>query len=137
MSHFLKILQRHQAELDRMIEQHEEGRPITYSMMRDMGMLKPFAVRLPVPLIAVLDEMVGHGLWHSKQEMVCEMIQSAFADFLESSSESTKAVFLDVQKKAWDSWEKKHKDKVFNSKTGKYEPREQRVKPKQGKQRDK
>lgn len=133
MSHFLHVLREHQAEIDRLVAEQAGGKSISYSMMRDMGMLKPFAVRLPVTLIAVLDEMMGQGLWESKQEMVYDMIQSTYEDFLESSPESTKAIFADIQKKAWDSWEKKHKDRAFNSKTGKYEPREQRAQSKKAK----
>lgn len=124
MSEFLRILKKHQAEIERMVEEHEQGgTPISYSMMRDMGMLKPFAVRLPVPLVAALDEMVKHGLWSSKQEMVYDMIQSAFSDFLDTSSDKTKEQFIEVQKTAWEKWEKRHKNKerTFNFSERTYE----------------
>jgi len=107
MSAFLKVLQKHQAEIDRMIEEQQHGKTMTYSMMQSMGMLKPFAVRLPIPLIAVLDEVASHGLWRSKQEMVYDMIQSAVQDFLSASTEETRKKCLDIQKKALDSWNSK------------------------------
>ena len=60
----------------------------------------PFAVRLPTPLLGVLDEMVNHGLWGSKQEMVYDMIQSAYADFLETADDSIKSKFYEIEKAA-------------------------------------
>lgn len=115
MSSFLKILKKHQAEIDRMIEEQQHGNTMSYSMMQSMGMLKPFAVRLPVPLIAVLDEIASHGLWKSKQEMVYDMIQSAVSDFYDSASEETQKKCNEIQNKALDSWGAKNKHKVVNA----------------------
>jgi hypothetical protein len=114
MNTFLKILHKHQAEIDRMLSERDEGTPIPYSVMRDNGMLKPFAVRLPITLVAILDEMVKHGLWESKQEMAYDMIQSAYVDFVESLPEEDKLKFNEIQKNAWEAWRVKNEDKIDN-----------------------
>lgn len=134
MSRFLKILQKHQAEIDRMIEEQQHGNNMSYSMMQSMGMLKPFAVRLPVPLIAVLDEIESHGLWKSKQEMVYDMIQSAVSDFYDSAPEETQKKCTEIQNKALDSWGAKNKHKVVNafSKAPEAKPRQRRPRIKKG-----
>lgn len=133
MSHFLKVLEKHQAELERLIEQHGNGPSMSYSMMLAFGMLKPFAVRLPEPLIVVLDEMLKHGMWHSKQEMVYDMIQSAMLDFFDSCPEETRKQCLDIQQKAIDAWNAKNKKKELTSSVTASAGEAKRVKVRKGK----
>lgn len=107
-SRFLSEIKAHQAHL----EQLEEGGgtlsgPLAYAVIRDMGILKPFAVRLPAPMLAVLDELAKWGPWESKQEMVYRMIESSYEEFMRDASPAVREKFVAVMNQALDKWKKK------------------------------
>ncbi|MFY9328806.1 MAG: hypothetical protein WAO76_12455 [Georgfuchsia sp.] len=116
MSKFTEIISEHQAEIERMIKQQERGggTPASYAMFQNMGMLKPFAVRLPVTTLAMLDELQNYGPWPSKQEMVFQMIESAIIEFIESAAEPVQKRFDEVANIAFKEWEKKNGKKPLD-----------------------
>jgi hypothetical protein len=101
MTRFYKEVERYQEEIKRL---QEEGAELPYALMRTMGILKPFTVRLPMTTLAQLDELAAYGPWESKQEMVFKMIDSAIREFLDSSSEVTVKQFQKASEKSLEQW---------------------------------
>lgn len=62
-----------------------EGKSLTYEQMQGLGLVKPFAVRLPVTLIAELEALAHYGPWRSKQEMVYQMIRASVVEIAKAS----------------------------------------------------
>jgi hypothetical protein len=54
-----------------------EGKPLTYAQMQGLGLLQPYAVRLPITMIAEFDALAHYGPWASKQEMLYQLIRAS------------------------------------------------------------
>jgi hypothetical protein len=110
-STFLRDLKAHQAHMEKL---QEEGSTMSYTIMRHMGILKPFAVRLPAPMLAVLDELAKWGPWESKQEMVYRMIESSYLEFVRDAPPAVREKFLAVTNQALEKWKKKTEGQVLD-----------------------
>lgn len=96
----------------KMIEEHEHGTPLTYSMMRALGMLKPYTFRLPPHVLAQLDEMdkMG-GPWDTKGEMLYMIVQGAIQDFLDGAHETIQERFAKASQKALEDYQEEIKER--------------------------
>jgi hypothetical protein len=118
-SSFLRDVKAHQAHMEKLLE---EGSTMSYAIMRSMGILKPFAVRLPAPMLAVLGELVKYGPWESKQEMVYEMIQSSYSEFYADASPEVREKFSALMNRELEKWSKKTTGQVLDLSAGKMIP---------------
>jgi hypothetical protein len=101
MSTFLKEVNEYQEKMRR---EAEEGQPLDYNLMKHIGLIKPYTVRLPVTTLAELDELTKFGPWESKQEMIFKIIDGAIRDFLDDAGtgEKVRKSFHEAAKKALD-----------------------------------
>lgn len=99
MSTFLKEIEEYQ---ERMRRESERGQVMDYNLMRHIGLIRPYTVRLPVTTLAELDELMKFGPWNSKQEMIFKIIDGAIQDFLDDpeTADKVRERFLAIQKKA-------------------------------------
>ena len=89
----------HLEELSREGKGDAEGK-LPYSMMNRLGILKPYTVRLPVSLIAQLDELKQYTPYSSMAEMVNEMLTSSLYSVVETLSDSAQDRFQTVADEA-------------------------------------
>lgn len=113
-SRFVQDIKDHWAYLERLERDGTDNPGFSYELMQQGGMLRPFTVRLPIPYLAVLDELAKYGPWRSKQEMVFRMIESAYLEFREGAGPDIQKRIDEAMGKASDAWNKKNKDRVLD-----------------------
>jgi hypothetical protein len=110
-SKFLREIAEHQAYLERLQRDGTDNPRLLYVIMQGSGTLKPFTVRIPSPYLAVLEEVLKHGPWQSKQEMVFRMIESAYLEYREQASPELQKRLDEVMDKEIEAFNKKQKAK--------------------------
>lgn len=76
----------------------EGGLELNYELLVGFGFMKPFAVRLPINLIASLEVIAEKGPWGSKQEMIYEMLHAAVTEIVQASPDLKEIVGIECDK---------------------------------------
>lgn len=96
MGNFLKEIKEYQEYLS---GKHEDEQEVTwtYEQLSAVGLVKPSSFRLPVSLVAQLDEIYKFSPYGTKGQMVAVMLQDCIDAFLADSHESLKARFKEIE----------------------------------------
>lgn len=113
----------HQALVDSFLRHFEEnfdlreGKPLTYDQMHGMGLLKPYAARLPVTMIAELETLAHYGPWKSKQEMIYQLLKASL-DSIAADSAFMQDELNSAAESALGEWRKAQGTEVRVAKMG-------------------
>lgn len=129
MSRFLKETSEFQEYLAAQAKEEAEvhsSREMTYSEMSVVpGLVKPATFRLPITLLAQLDELKKYTPYKSKAEMVMVMLQDQLDAFLKTCGNDVQKGFYDLSEEAFQKQIQAASDSVFKTSKQENQPTEE------------